>query len=286
MDTLSQLLRDVCPRGASFRRTTVSPPWSRQFETGAPLTLLAIAQGAARLSPADGAPADLRAGTVVLALGTQRYALGDAGGDGSAEVLTGTFTAEGSLCDRILGGLPPLLVVRTDAVTHLLELVTAELAEERPGRQAILDHLLGLLLVTALRDWLARPESDAPPWYHAQHDPVTGVALRLMHADPAHPWSVGELARRAAVSRATFARRFADLVGEPPMAYLTCWRICLAADLLEHTDDTVNAIARRVGYTDADALSVAFKRVRGIRPVEHRAAQRRATSLPATATIP
>ena len=72
------------------------------------------------------------------------------------------------------------------------------------------------------------------------------------------------------VSRATFARRFSDLVGEPPMAYLTCWRLCLAADLLRQTDTTVDAIAHQVGYANAYSLSVAFTRVNGIRPTDHR----------------
>jgi AraC-like DNA-binding protein len=82
---------------------------------------------------------------------------------------------------------------------------------------------------------------------------------------------VASLAAEAGVSRATLARRFTDLVGEPPMSHLAGWRTCLAADLLRETDDTVGAIARKVGYADAFALSVAFKRVHGIRPTEHRA---------------
>jgi transcriptional regulator GlxA family with amidase domain len=82
---------------------------------------------------------------------------------------------------------------------------------------------------------------------------------------------VAELATKVGVSRAALARRFTAMVGEPPMAYLTSWRIALAADLLTTTDQTVATIAREVGYANAFALSVAFTRVRGVRPSEHRA---------------
>ena len=93
-----------------------------------------------------------------------------------------------------------------------------------------------------------RPQSDAPAWYAAQGDAVVGPALRLMQHHPEHPWTVAELADRAGVSRAAFAKRFTELVGEPPMAFLTDWRITLAADLLLEPDVTVASVARQVGY--------------------------------------
>jgi AraC-like DNA-binding protein len=90
--------------------------------------------------------------------------------------------------------------------------------------------------------------------------------LRLLHEDPARRWTVAELAAAAGVSRATFAARFSALVGEPPLGYLTTWRMTLAADLLRDAEATVAAVAREVGYTDAFAFSAAFKRVRGVSP--------------------
>ena len=193
-----------------------------------------------------------------------------------ATLLTGTYDVRGSVCDRILRGLPSLIIVRADTMPYsLVEIVSVELGRARPGQQAVLDRLLDLLLVIALREWMDQPGSGAPAWYHAQEDLVVGAALRLMHDDPAHPWTVAELAERASVSRSAFARRFTQLAGEPPMSYLACWRLCLAADLLGSTDTTLDTIARRVGYANAYALSVAFKRVHGVRPGEHRAAARR-----------
>ncbi len=91
-----------------------------------------------------------------------------------------------------------------------------------------------------------------------------------MHNRPAHPWTVAELAERCGISRAALARAFTALVGTPPMTYLAEWRVCLAAERLRTTDDTVDTIARQVGYSTAFALSAAFKRVRGITPTAHR----------------
>jgi AraC-like DNA-binding protein len=92
----------------------------------------------------------------------------------------------------------------------------------------------------------------------------------MLHDDPARPWTVAALAAAVGVSRAALARRFTTLVGEPPMVYLTGWRLALAADLLREPDATVAAVARRVGYGSPFALSAAFKRVRGVSPQQHR----------------
>lgn len=99
-----------------------------------------------------------------------------------------------------------------------------------------------------------------------------GPALRLLHHEPAKPWTVASLAAAIGVSRAALARRFTELVGEPPMTFLTDWRLTLAADLLREPDATVSSVARQVGYGSPFALSAAFKRVRGISPQEHRLA--------------
>jgi transcriptional regulator GlxA family with amidase domain len=136
--------------------------------------------------------------------------------------------------------------------------------------QMVLDRLLDLMLVSALRSWFDNPDTEAPAWCRALDDPVVGAALRLLHDTPAHSWTVADLATKVGVSRAALARWFTALVGEPPMAYLMSWRIDLAADLLRKTDHTVGTIARKVGYANAFALSVAFKRLRGTRPSDHR----------------
>jgi AraC-like DNA-binding protein len=130
--------------------------------------------------------------------------------------------------------------------------------------------LLDLLLIAVLRAWFSRPEAEAPAWYRALADPVVGTALRMLHNNPNHPWTVAELAAKTGVSRAALARRFSALVGEPPMTFLTGWRLALAADLLREPDVTVGAVARQVGYGSPYALSTAFKRARGVSPQQHR----------------
>ncbi|MGE4427911.1 MAG: helix-turn-helix transcriptional regulator, partial [Solirubrobacteraceae bacterium] len=125
-------------------------------------------------------------------------------------------------------------------------------------------------LISGLRSWFARPDGDAPGWYRALGDPVVGAAIRLMQHNPAHPWTVAALADEVGVSRAALARRFNALVGEPPMAFLTEWRLALAADLLLEPGATLGSVAIRVGYSTPFALSNAFKRVRGVSPRAHR----------------
>jgi AraC-like DNA-binding protein len=134
----------------------------------------------------------------------------------------------------------------------------------------VLDRVLDLLLIAALRTWMARPGAQAPGWYRAQSDPVVGPAVRLLHDHPERAWTLDSLAAAVGVSRSGLARRFTELVGEPPMAFLTGWRMTLAADLLREPGATVDAVARRVGYGSGFALSTAFKRVRGVTPQQYR----------------
>jgi AraC-like DNA-binding protein len=209
--------------------------------------------------------------------------------DGSMVMLTGTYETLGELGTRLLGALPPLLVLPHDAGDdRLVALLSDEVVKDEPGQEAVLDRLLDLLVISVLRTWFARNQADAPTWYRAYGDPVVGRALRLLQHHPAHPWTVASLAAEVGVSRAALARRFTDLVGEPPMAFLTSWRLALAADLLREPDATVGAVARQVGYGSPFALSTAFKRVRGVSPQAHReaAAVRSAPILPAAEPLP
>ncbi|MDR6322208.1 transcriptional regulator GlxA family with amidase domain [Actinoplanes couchii] len=101
-------------------------------------------------------------------------------------------------------------------------------------------------------------------------DPVTGAALRAMHREPAHPWAVAALAAETGLSRAPFARRFTEALGQPPLTYLTWWRLTLAADLLRTTDHTVATVSARVGYASEFAFATAFKRRSGTPPGRYR----------------
>lgn len=189
------------------------------------------------------------------------------GEPGEPVMLRGMYDLHGDVAARLLDLLPPLAVVPAGPRTQAaLDLLAAEIARDEPGQDAVLARLLDLVLVLALRAWCARPDAELPAWYRALSDPAAGHALRLLHEDPARRWTVGELAAEVGLSRAAFAARFTDQVGQPPLTYLMTWRMSLAADLLRDTDDTIAAVARQVGYSDPFAFSVAFKRVHGESP--------------------
>ncbi len=289
-------------------RACFEPPWSVRVEDRAPLTVMVMVRGEAWVIPDQGHRIRLRPGDLAIARGPDPYTCADDPGtapqalilpgaecrypdgrslngsmdlgvrtwgdrlDGSAVMLIGTYLWEGEISGRLLNALPPLLALTADVWNcPLTPLLMEEIVRDEPGQEVVLDRLLDLLVIAALRAWFSRPEAEAPAWYRALADPVVGRVLRLVQDDPAHPWTVASLAAKAGVSRAALGRRFTELVGEPPMTYLTGWRLALAADAMRDTDDTLDAIARRVGYGSAFALSSAFKRVYGVSPQEHRA---------------
>ncbi|MFI1652538.1 AraC family transcriptional regulator [Streptomyces avidinii] len=309
MDTLTGLLEGPKARGAFLLKSVLNPPWSLRVEDRAPLSVVTMVHGDAWLLPDHATPVLIRPGDVAVVRGPDPYTVADAPDtpvqitvgpeqrcntqegedvtdtmalgvrtwgeafqdDGSAIMLSGTYQAPSEIGRRLLTALPTILVRPAEAADNtLVTLLTSEISKDEPGQEIVLDRLLDLLLIGVLRTWLAAPGSGAPAWYRAQSDPVVGPALRLLHENPFHGWTVEELALKVGVSRASLARRFTDVVGEPPVAYLTGWRLALAADLLREPDATVTNVARRVGYSSAFALSTAFKRVRGISPQEFR----------------
>ncbi|MFJ8929040.1 MULTISPECIES: AraC family transcriptional regulator [unclassified Streptomyces] len=309
MDVLAGLLEGPRARGAFMMRACFEPPWAVRIADEAPLSVMIMVEGEAWILPEgdEDKPRHIRPGDIAIARGPDPYVccddpatapraeigpgqecrpLGPAhvgrykefgvrewgeSPDAPAKMLIGTYQLRGELTARLLDALPALLVLPTEVWRcPLTPLVAEEIVKDEPGQDVVLDRLLDLLLIASLRAWFSRPEADAPAWYRAMGDPVVGRALRLIQDDPAHPWTVVELAERSGVSRAALARRFTELVGEPPMAYLTGWRLALAADLLREGGATVAAIARRVGYGSAFALSTAFKREYGVSPQEYR----------------
>jgi AraC-like DNA-binding protein len=188
-------------------------------------------------------------------------------------VLRSAYPAGGGVARRLLTSLPPALRIPAGALpAAALELMNSEIDVEAPGQQAILDRLLDLLVVVAIRAWFERPGSTAPGWYSALADPVVGPALGLIHEAPQRSWTIASLAAAVGSSRAAFAGRFSRLTGQPPIGYLTSWRMDLAADLLRETASTVDSIARQVGYADGFSFSSAFRRDRGMSPTAFRRA--------------
>lgn len=310
MDTLTEVLDNIRASGALIGHDLLTAPWSVRVEAGSTITVGAMLRGDGWLLREWADPMPLETRDLVVLTGQESALLAsdpegssdpacvltadgvrdDASGrllggerlgldasDGGPRpgtehaLLAGSFSTSGRIAERLLSALPPVLVVpRVQQRSTALDLLETELEHCEPGQQAVLDRLLDIVLIGALRDWFALPETSAPAWYGAAGDPVVGPALSALHAEPAREWTVESLARRARVSRATFARRFAEVMGEPPISYLAGWRLCLAADLLQDGDDTLESIARQVGYANAYAFSAAFTREYDVRPSRYR----------------
>ncbi|TDD88648.1 AraC family transcriptional regulator [Actinomadura darangshiensis] len=315
MDALADLLDGPRARGAFMLRSTLSPPWSIRIQDEAPLTLVSMVGDEAWLIPDGGEPQRAGPGDMVIFRGPDPYTVSDdpatepqivihpgqvcttpdgtslseamdlgvrAWGndpDGTAVMLIGAYQLKGAVTRRLLSALPAMAVVRGDTWrSPLVDVLQDEIGRDEPGQDVVLDRLLDLLLIATLRAWFSRPDAEAPGWYRAHGDPVVGPALRLLHDDLTHPWTVAGLAAGTGVSRAALAQRFTKLIGEPPMAYLTGIRLAQAADLLRESDATLDAVARQVGYGTAFALSTAFKREHGVSPQEYRTARPAATA--------
>ncbi|MGX7678142.1 AraC family transcriptional regulator [Jatrophihabitans sp. DSM 45814] len=303
MDALNGLLDGPRAHRAFVVRSLLDAPWSLRIEDGAPLTVMAVVRGSAWVWSDSVASVELAAGDVAIARGPRPYLVADNprtpmqvvihpgqicttpdgievppigtwgvrtwgnSPTGATELITGTYLHENEASQRLLAALPEIAILRAGAWDdQLVAYLTEQSGRDEAGQEAVLDRLLDLLLIAALRAWFARPEAETPGWYRAQSDPAVGTAIRLMESDPAGNWTVANLASAAGMSRAGLARRFTHLVGEPPMTYLTTLRLGLAADLLREPRATVTSVARRVGYSSPYAFSAAFKRNRGISP--------------------
>ncbi|WP_280480455.1 AraC family transcriptional regulator [Nocardia cyriacigeorgica] len=274
MDVFDELLRNVRGNGSVFEQSEIAPMGSLVLGESATLTLCAPMRGGGVLDTGDGELRRIGAGQTAIVCGPEPFTFTDTPGPGSTEptvLMVGSYDVRAEVPQRLLRVLPRVAVV-TDAedCEPLREYLQAQLTLSGPGRQIVLDRMLDWLLVCTLREWFDRPEAEPPAWYRALGDDVVGPALAALHADPARAWSTAELAATAGVARTTFTTRFTAAVGQSPAAYLTEWRLTLAADLLAHSELTVAAIARRVGYADAFGFSSAFKRVRGMSPSTYR----------------
>lgn len=307
MDALDGLLDGPRARGAFLLRSLMSPPWSVRVQDEAPLSLVAMVRGEAWVVPDRGGPIKLVGGDVALLRGDEPYVFADDpatpphvvihpgqhcttpdghdlsqqmdlgvrswGNDpnGSSVFLIGTYEHQSELSRRLVEALPPHVILSGEQWSSpLLGLLADEITKDEPGQHVVLDRLLDLIVIAVLRAWFSLQEADAPAWYLGFADPIVGRALRMMQNNPAHPWTVAGLASEVGVSRAALARRFTEVVGEPPMSLLTSWRLALAADQLRDSDAGLGTVASRVGYGSAFALSTAFKRAYGVSPTTYR----------------
>lgn len=308
MDTLGGLLDAPRARGAFALRNVMNSPWSLRILAESPLTLIAGVSGRLWVVPDEGEPVPVGPGDIAVTRAPDHYNVADSPTtppqvivhpgqrccdldgnsvleamthgvrtwgnhpDGSTVFLVGAYEHLSDISDRLLRALPPVLSLsHTDWESPLVPLLCDEVVKDEPGQAAVLDRLLDLLVTAVLKAWFARHDASRPEWWRFQGDRIVERALRTMHDNPAHPWTMEKLAAESGASRASLARRFNELVGEPPMTFLKNWRMAMAADLLCQPDETVTTVAEKVGYATPFAFSAAFKRVRGMSPQEHRA---------------
>jgi AraC-like DNA-binding protein len=305
-DPVAEIVADVVAttrRGSlMYARNRFHAPWGGAFPAGDLASFHVITTGACWLTVDGTDPIQLTTGDVVLIPSGAAHELADAPGrrirpmpeivghaldDGSPPtdvVVEGDGPQTAWICGgyRLAPGvrhpltsvLPDVVVItaaqaRGTGLGAAVELIAAEVDGTDPGAPAVMASLVDLLFVYLLRTWFAEHRHDAG-WGRALFDPTVGAALSHIHTDPGRAWTLETLADATRTPRATLTRRFAELTGQSPMAYLTAWRMAIAARILRDSDATLRQIARQVGYDSEFAFARAFKRTTGQPPGRYR----------------
>ncbi|MET7329324.1 AraC family transcriptional regulator [Nonomuraea sp. NPDC005650] len=306
MDVLSDviaLMRTGSPRSARVERRA---PWGQRFPSvPGSAGFQVVLRGTSWLIPPDGDPIPLSVGDVVFFPRGHGYAMADSPstplaepdcdplddgpglfasasldgpGDGPVTVLLcGGYRLDQGRAHPVLRELPDLihlpagLGLQTE-LRAAVEALGAEIQRPRLGADTVVASLLDLLLLYILRAWFEGEHGQCTVggWAQALADPGISVALDAVHRDPAHPWTVQELGARAGLSRSAFSRRFGELIGRPPLAYITWWRLATAVRLMRESAAPLAEIASAVGYTSEFAFANAFKREYGVAPGRYR----------------
>ncbi|WP_065967497.1 AraC family transcriptional regulator [Streptomyces sparsogenes] len=320
MDVLSDAITSMRTGRPHAGRTEKHGSWGVRFPDSDGAGFHVVLQGACWILPPDGEPLALGPGDVVFMPHGRGYGLADGPRTPLAEFsgsLPGPFARDASvpgtaapdaavpdtvllcgayLLDRLrphplLAELPQVLHIparlgRHPELRSAVELLGGELERPRPGASAVLTSLLDMLLLYVLRAWYEEQSGRAGTgWAAALHDRPVSEALRAIHRDPAHPWTVETLGQAAGLSRAAFARRFTALAGRSPLAYLTWWRMTLAARLLRESELPLRAVAERSGYTSEFAFAKAFKREYGVAPGGYRRRGQESEAAPAATSL-
>ncbi|MBB4906850.1 AraC family transcriptional regulator [Actinophytocola algeriensis] len=302
MDVLSDVLTALRTGRPSAARSSSRAPWGVRFHQGLAAGCHVVLSGSCWLLSEHGEPRPLNIGDVLFTPHGDGYALADQPGsplvdfdpapddtgpldemriDGAGpvtELLCAYYMFDPARPHPLLADLPAMIHVPARVGQHqslrsAVELLGDELADPRPGTGAVVPALIDMLLTYVLRAWLDEQPDGHSGWATALRDPAITTALRQIHRHPDKPWTVEDLAAAAGLSRAAFAKRFTTIIGQPPLGYLTWWRMTTAARLLRETDEPLRTIAARCGYASEYAFGKAFKRAFDTAPGQYRASQ-------------
>lgn len=298
-DPLSDVLELIRVRGNTVFTCAAAPPFGIRFPAGKP-RLHIIRSGSVTIT-VDGIDDVFHAaqGDLVLLVHAHGHVISDRPGRashhlfdlarqgydrdrlmlGSGETvwLCGDFGFDGMLARRLLSVLPPVIVLKglRDRPFEWLELSCRFILDEalaaRSGATAMISRLLDVIFMQVLRTWATTGEVGRG-WLSGAIDQRVSKAMSAIHANPAHGWTVAELANLSNLSRSAFSARFTGIVGQSPMAYLTAWRLDRAAEILRHSRWPISEVAERVGYTSQAAFSRAFKEQFAMSPLQWRQA--------------
>jgi AraC-like DNA-binding protein len=294
-DVLTETLTDFGMTGVFYCVSDVAAPWGVEIPPLPGTIVFHLVTEGELVLDVDGGTTPMTAGDIALVPHGTGHTIRDAPGspatplfdlprvevgdryeririDGPGprtELVCGAVTFTGLGVARLIRSLPPVLRAARGQdeawMRAAFEVIGAESRHPRPGGDVVTARLADILVVQVVRSWLesATPERG---WVAGLRDPLLGRALASLHADPGAPWTLASLADEAGMSRSAFAERFRMRLGEPPMAYVTAWRMDVAARLLRAEDLPLARVAERVGYQSEAAFHRAFRRAHGVTP--------------------
>lgn len=294
IDPLSDVLAMLKPETYVAGGLDLGGEWAIQFDAHSGIKCYACVSGAGWLiAEGEAAPVLLEAGDCVLLPNGRQFVIAKSPamvplpfhdiprddwygriatlhGGGDTVLLAGHFAFSGAHTNLLLGTMPTIVRLRETAdkegLRWMLERMRTELCQRRPGNTLVAEHLAHLVLIQALRLYIAQGVGRHTGWLFALADSQLATAIGAIHAAPGTRWTLPALASKAGMSRSAFAQRFKATTGTAPIGYLTRWRMLLACDRLRIGVDTVASIAASLGYESESAFSTAFKRTVGCAP--------------------
>ncbi|WP_188393985.1 AraC family transcriptional regulator [Mesorhizobium sp. SARCC-RB16n] len=296
MDPLSQIIALSKPQALAWRVIEAHDAWCIRFPTTDVVVFGQVIEGRCQVELADGAQMDIQAGDFLLLASPSSWTMGTSGSGRAVDFksvvddpaclissacdptitrfIAGAFVFAAPNADLLTGLMHPVIHVRganivADRLEALLRILGDEALASRPGRSLILDRLLEIMLVESLRHRAGDLAGAKRGLLAGLEDVHIGAALRLMHQEVQRPWTVAMLARQVGMSRSSFAARFTETLGTPPMDYLLNWRMNLAKAALTSSKKPMSEIAELAGYQSVSAFSTAFSRATGCSPTAY-----------------